>query len=365
MKNVRSIGLDVHEGSITIAVAEPDGSAPMVLRRIEHDMGELLKTLQELGRRKPIEVAYEAGSTGFALQRRLLGAGIRCIVVAPSKVPGGTGQKTDELDAVRLARFLRSDDLKGIYVPDEKTEALRELTRAREDALTSQQMLRGQLRSFLVRHGRHFTEKSKWTKRHLDWIHGQKFELPELALTRDDYLREVEAAAARVNRLTKEIEQLAGQSPLLPVITALQSLRGVALVTAVTLAVEIGDFRRFQKPKQLMSFLGLVPREHSSGDRTRRGSITKAGNSHARRVLGETAWNCRFSRTSRAIEKRRAVCSPAVREIAQKAELRLSERFSLLMNRRKETNKICIAIAREMAGFIWAIGHQVAQEAKR
>src|SRR2546425_11740033 len=161
MKNVRSIGLDVHERSIAMAVADPDGSAPMVLRSIENDPRLLVKQLKELGNRTPVQVVYEAGSTGFALQRLLKGEGIDCIVVAPSRVPGGTGQKTDELDAIRLARFLRSNDLSGIYVPDEKTEALRELTRAREDALKVQQSLRSQLRNFLVRHGRHYTGKTK------------------------------------------------------------------------------------------------------------------------------------------------------------------------------------------------------------
>ena len=359
MEKVRCVGLDVHEESITIAIAEPDGSAPLVLRKIPHDVAELLKTLKGLAHHDPVRVAYEAGACGVGLWRRVSEAGFDCVVVAPSRVPKNGGQKTDKEDAIRLARFLRSGDLVSVYVPDTDTEALRALTRAREDAIEAQQRARGQLRNFLVHEGLKYEGKSSWTKAHQAWIAALKFAHPASKIVRDDYLREVEAVAARIVRLTKDIEVLAPQSSHRRMIEALQSLRGVQLVTAATLAFEIGNFGRFGKAKHLMSYLGLVPRESSSGERTRLGAITKAGNAHVRRVLCEAAWNYRHAGTGEAIRKRRSSVPPKIRAIAEKAQERLHERYKHLMRRRKETNKVNVAISRELAGFIWAIGQEV------
>jgi transposase len=262
---------------------------------------------------------------------------------------------------MRLARFLRSGDLVSVFVPDEETEALRALTRAREDAVEAQQRARGQLRNFLVHQGLKFEGKVNWTKEHLAWVAQLKFTHPANEIVRDDYLREVQAVATRITRLTKDIEALAPQSAQQPMIEALQALRGVQLVTAATLAFEIGDFRRFEKAKHLMSYLGLVPREMSSGERVARGSITKAGNSHVRRVLCEAAWAYRFKGTGAAIAKRRAASSQAVQCIAQMAQERLHERYRHLVLRKKELNKVNVALSRELVGFIWAIGQEVTQ----
>lgn len=362
VENVRCVGLDVHEESITVAIAEPDGTA-MVLRRMPHNVAELVKQLEELGRHAKVKVAYEAGACGMGLWRRLNKAGIECFVVAPSKIPRDGRQKTDKEDAIRLARFLRSGDLVSVYVPDVETEALRGLTRAREDAIEAQQRARGQLRNFLVHQNLRYEGKSSWTKAHHAWIAGLKFTHAATTIVRDDYLREVEAVAARIARLTKDIEVLAPQSSRRPMIEALQALRGVQLVTAATLAFEIGNFSRFEKAKHLMSYLGLVPREMSSGERTTRGPITKAGNSHIRRVLCESAWNYRHAGTGQAIKKRRSSTPPKVKAIAEKAQERLHERYKHLMLRRKETNKVNVAISRELVGFIWAIGREVEQTA--
>ena len=365
MEKLRCVGLDVHEESITIAIAEPDGSV-MVLRRIAHDIAEVIKTLKGLehGGSK-VKVAYEAGACGVGLWRRLNEAKFECVMIAPSRVPQDGRQKTDGEDAMRLARYLRSGDLTSVYVPDEETEALRSLTRTREDAVEAQQRSRGQLRNFLVHQGLRYSAESKWTKAHLAWIRQLKFTHPALEIVRDDYLREVEAAAARIVRLTKDIETLAPQSSHRPIIEALQALRGVQIVTAATLAFEIGNFARFETAPQLMSYLGLVPREFSSGERVVRGSITKAGNSHIRRVLCEAAWNYRFAGAGSAIVKRRAATPPRVQAIAEKAQERLHEKYRRLMLRKKEVNKVNVALSRELVGFIWAIGREVTNSAKR
>jgi transposase len=364
MEKVRFVGLDVHEESITLAVAESDGSSPAVFRRIPHDLNVLVRALKDLSARAQLKIAYEAGSTGFGLQRKLAAAGFECLVVAPSRVPTQGKSKTDAEDAMRLARFLRSGDLTGIYVPDAEVEGLRTLTRAREDALGAQQRARGQLRQFLVREGfRYEGSKTKWTKAHLDWVRKLEFNHPLKALVRDDYLREVELVAARIARLSEQVGVAAEKSPLRPLISALQALRGVQVLTAVTIAAEVGDFRRFDRAKHFMSYLGLVPRESSSGDRQWLGSITKAGNSHLRRVLGEAAWLYRFNGKAKAIAGRRKHASSEVQQIALKAEDRLHQRWRRMTLRGKENNKINIAVARELAGFVWAVGREMAKAA--
>jgi transposase len=310
-----------------------------------------------------VKVAYEAGACGAGLWRRLTKEGFECVMIAPSRVPKDGRHKTDAEDAMRLARFLRSGDLVKVYVPDEETEALRALTRAREDAVEAQQRARGQLRNFLVHQGHQFNGGELWTKAHLAWVKALTFKHEALKLVRDDYFREVEAVANRIGRLTENIETLAPQSSLWPTITALQALRGVQLVTAATLAFEIGQFTRFEKAKHLMGYLGLVPSETSSGERVVKGSITKAGNSHVRRVLCEAAWNYRFSGEGRAIKKRRASTPPAVQAIAAKAQERLHQKYKHLMLRKKEPNKVNVAISRELVGFIWAIGRELEAKA--
>lgn len=364
MSKIRFVGLDVHEQSITIAVADEGDAGPTVFRRIPHDLNTLVRALKDLSARATLKVAYEAGPTGFGMYRKLSKAGIECHVIAPSHVPKNGRQKNDQEDALRIARFLRSGDLVAVYVPTAEVEALRTLTRCREDAIKSQQTARGQLRQFLVREDRKYTGTTKWNKAHLDWIRALEFDHPAKAITRDDYVREVEGAAARIARLTKDIETLAPKSSLAPMVTALQALQGVDLLTAVTIAAEIGDFMRFAKAKHFMSYLGLVPKESSSGEREWRGSITKAGNSHMRRVLGESAQAYRHPGRSKSIALRRQRAPEPVRAIADKAQQRLHERWKRLSMRGKQPNKVTIAIARELAGFVWAIGREM-QKAER
>jgi transposase len=362
METVRFVGLDVHKESIAIAVADGAGGEPAVLATIPNDTAMLLKRLGKVGRKSELRCCYEAGPTGYGLQRDLSAAGIECMVVAPSLVPmqAGNRVKTDRRDAVKLARFLRSGDLTSVYVPDLATEAMRDLERARDDAKKAERVARHQLGKFLLRHGRIFPGKTTWTQTHLDWIRGQQFEHPAQERVLVDYLHVVEEVEARVERLTSDIAELVKTWALRPLVMALQTLRGVQLITAAVLAAELGDLRRFATAPQLMSYVGLVPSEHSSGDSTRRGRITKAGNAHVRRALVEAAWAYRFRPAmSKAIRERNRDAPVEVKAIAWKARARLHRRYGSMIGRGMTKQKTITAIARELAGFVWAIGREV------
>jgi transposase len=358
MQTVRFVGLDVHADSIAIAVAEPGRGEPAALATIPNDTVMLLKRLRALGR---VKCCYEAGPTGFGLHRDLVKAGIDCIVVAPSLVPTRAGDrvKTDRRDAVKLARFLRSGDLTEIVVPDEATEAMRDLERAREDAKRAELAARHHLGKFLLRHGRRSPFKTAWSRKHLEWIRSQHFDDAAQQLVLDDYLKAVEDLAERIARLTRSIVEMVGRWDRRPLVQALQALRGVNVMSAVVLVAELGDIARFATAPQLMGYLGLVPSERSSGATRQQGRITRAGNGHARRFLVEAAWAYRFraSRT-KPIRARDAVVSDEVKRIAWRAQVRLCGRYAKLTARGKNKNRTVIAVARELAGFVWAIGRE-------
>jgi len=269
MSNVRFIGLDVHQDSIVIAVAEASREAAYVYKTIPHDAARLIKQLHRLGgAKRQLLVCYEAGPTGFGLQRTLRAEGIECHVVAPSLVPVPSSRriKTDRRDALALAHFLRSGDLTPIYVPSETTEAVRDLERAREDAKQVETAARHRLSKFLLRHGRRWEGANNWTQRHFEWIRRQKFSHPaqqrvldDYLKHLDDYLKHVEDCAERVASLTEDLGRLVEQTDLAPLVTALQAFRGIRLVSAATIAAELGNLRRFARPTELMSFIGLVP----------------------------------------------------------------------------------------------------------
>lgn len=358
MENVRFVGLDVHADSIAIAVAEPGRGEPGQLAVIGNDTALLLKRLRRLGK---VKCCYEAGPTGFGLQRALTAEGIDCVVVAPSLVPTRSGDhvKTDRRDAARLARFLRSGDLTEVYVPDEATEAMRDLERARDDAKKAERVARHQLGKFLLRHGRRYSGKTAWTVKHLDWIKAQHFAHEAQSRVLEDYVRTVEDQGERVERLTKSIVELVETWSLRPLVKALQALRGISVISATVLAAELGDLMRFESAPRLMGYLGLVPSEHSSGEGRRLGRITRAGNGHARRILVEAAWAYRYRpRQSRAITLRSEAVSPEVRRIAWRAQERLCAKYRKLTARGKNKNKTTAAIARELAGFVWAIARE-------
>lgn len=358
------VGLDVHQNSIVVAMATR-GEPAIVVRSMPNDWSQLLKTLMGLGHISRLRVCYEAGPTGYDLARRLNAAGICCVVIAPSLVPvqKGVRIKTDRRDAIKLANLHQAGQLVAVTIPDAETEAMRDLERSRDDAKNAERAARHQLDKFLLRQGRTWSQ-TRWTHLHWGWIKRQEF--PDEASRRvlADYIRAVQEATARVERLEDHIKDLVETSHLAPLVRALQALRGVQLITAVILAAEIGDFARFATPRQLMAFLGLVPSEDSSGQRRRQGRITRTGNGHARRILTEAAWNYRFvHQPSRAILKRRESLPPEIVAIAEKAERRLSRRFRHLTNSRKPSQKVATAIARELAGFVWAIAREVTSQA--
>lgn len=294
MTKLRFIGLDVHAETIAVAVAESGGEVRS-LGTIPNRLESIRKMIGKLGTVNQLRTCYEAGPTGYVLYWQLTALGVECQVVAPTLVPVKAGDrvKTDRRDAEKLARCHRAGDLTAVWVPDAAHEALRDLVRAREAAKKDQLRARHRLSKFLLRHDRrHPTGMKAWTKKHLEWIKSQvHFDPPALEAALWDYFHEVEHAAARIERLEKALDEAVRQAPaqIRAVIEALQALRGVAQLTAATIVSEIGSFSRFE-PRKLMGYSGLVASEHSSGNRLQRGSITKTGNAHLRRVIVEAAW---------------------------------------------------------------------------
>jgi len=356
------IGLDVHKDSIVIAVAREGREAAEKWKTIPYDGVRLRKALKMLAKQgETLKVCYEAGPTGFGLCRRLREVGIDCIVVAPSLVPGKPGDrvKTDRRDAHKLAHFLRSGDLTEVYVPDEAVEAIRDLERARDDGKCAERVARHQLSKFLLRHDRHW-EYTTWTLKHRDWIRTQTFEYPAQQRVLEDYLKAVEDLAERVSRLTETLEMLVQETVLAPLVKALQAFRGISMVSAVTIAAEAGgDLKRFATAGQFMSYVGLIPSEDSTGKRRRQGAITRCGNGHLRRILVEAAWHYRhMPGMSKELRRRNQGVAPGVSRIAWEAQKRLNKRMYHLIHAGKSAQKAVIAVARELAGFIWAVGQE-------
>jgi transposase len=358
------VGLDVHKDSIDIASAQAgrDGE----IRHVCSTGGDLValdKALRKLlGKGHPLHVVYEAGPCGFVIWRHLSAQGIECQVVAPSSIPKRSGEriKTDRRDAMLLARLSRSGDLSPVRVPGAADEAVRDLVRAREDAVRECRNARHRLKALLLRNGIAYAGKSSWTGAHLHWLATLKLEHAAQQIGLQEYLHSVTQATARIARLEQAMRDTLAEWSLKPVVQALQALRGVQLIAAMTLAAELQDFVRFESPRQLMAFVGLVPGEHSSGPKRRQGSITKAGNSAARRMLVEIAWHYQHGpRVSPIIATRQDHLPKQITDIAWKAQLRLNAKFKRLMARRVMKNKAVVAVARELAGFVWAIGCEV------
>jgi transposase len=271
----------------------------------------------------------------------------------------GDRVKTDGRDSVQLAECSRAGQLSAVWIPDPDDEAIRDLSRAREDAVNSRVQARHQLKGFLLRHDVRYTGKTSWCGAYYRWLATLNFGAGAAQTAFTEYWQAVKSADDRVERLTKALQSSIAGWRFEPVVGALQALRGVAAITAIGLVAEIGDLHRFEHPRKLMGYLGLVPSEHSSGERTSRGSITKTGNAHARRLLTEAAWNYRFkARIGKEAQVRQQDLSESIRTTAWKAQLRLTQRFAALQARGVQANKACIAVARELAGFVWAIGTQ-------
>jgi transposase len=370
-EHTRWVGLDVHAETIVVAVAEKGGEVRSV-GTIANRPEAVRAFARKLGDPERLRACYEAGPTGFVLYWLLTSLGVRCEVVAPTLVPVKAGDrvKTDRRDAEKLARLHRSGELTAVWVPDGQHEALRDLVRAREAAKRDQLRARHRLQKFLLRRGQRAPAGVRpWTLKHLAWVKGQvRFEHAAQEAALVDYVAEVDHAAARIQRLERAIDEAARQAPdkMRALIEGLQALRGVARLTAVTLVSELGEFSRFQHPRQLMGYSGLVPSENSSGQRTRRGGITKTGNAHLRRVLTEAAWTYRGRPSIGAELRRRQVGqSEEVKEIAWKAQHRLHSTYRRLLGKGKPSQKVVTAVSRELAGFIWAIGIEVEKQPAR
>lgn len=361
MTKLRFIGLDVHADTIAVAVAEPDGEVRS-LGIIPNRAESVRKLMKRLGPAETLRVCYEAGPTGYVLYWQLTGLGVACEVIAPTLIPTMAGDrvKTDRRDATKLARCYRAGDLTAVWVPDAAHEALRDLVRAREAAKSDQLRARNRLSKFLLRHGERPTDKmTPWSDRYMRWLRQVHFEEFAQEATRLDYLHEVDHAADRLTRLERTIEAAVQTAPpkMRAVIDALQALRGIARMTAVTLVTELGEFSRFVRAPQLMGFTGMGVREHSTGAHIRRGGITKTGNAHVRRVVIEAAWAYRHRPAIGApLRKRQAALSETVKAIGWKAQLRLHTRYHRLLGRGKCSQQVTTAIGRELLGFIWAIG---------
>jgi transposase len=364
MKNVRFVGLDVHAETIAVAVAEPGGEVRS-LGVIPNRPEPVARLVRKLGKPESLRVCYEAGPTGYVLYWQLSALGVSCEVVAPTLVPVKAGDrvKTDRRDAAKLARSYRAGDLTAVWVPDAAHEALRDLVRARLAAKRDQLRARHRLSKFLLRHGRRHPQGAQaWSASYMQWVRGVRFEQPAQAVTLLDYLHEVDHAAERIARLERALDGAIETLPVTmrAVVDALQALRGIAQLSAVSIMAELGQLSRFEHPRQLMGYAGIVSREHSSGERIRRGAISKTGNAHLRRIVVEGAWAYRHRpAVGHTLAARQRRCSPAVTALAWKAQHRLHQRYARFMARGKSKQQTVTAVGRELLGFIWAIGVHV------
>jgi transposase len=359
------VGLDVHKDTIAIAAAQTGQESPRFIGTVGPQVAQLLKALGRLGPPEGLLVTYEAGPCGYKLARELREHAYTCQVIAPNKIPRPKGErlKTDRRDALTLARLARSGDLVEVLVPDERDEAIRDLSRAREDAVRARHKARQQLLALLLRNGHRYSDGHHWTAAHERYLAALKLPHPAQYTAFAEYLQAIHEGDARVNRLTEALREHTEHWRLKPLVCALMSLRGINFVAAVTLVAEVGDFSRFAHPREVMAFLGLIPSEFSSGEKHRQGEITKAGNGHARRILIEAAWNYRYpARLSRLLLTRQEGQPKAIRDIAWAAQLRLTRRYARLRSRKLHQNKVCVAIARELAGFIWDIARHARQQ---
>ena len=359
------VGLDIHKDSIAIAIAQAGRTAPRFVGTINPSPSALCKMLrrQHCSPERTL-LTYEAGPCGYGWVRYLSKQHWRCEVIAPSRLtrsPAEQRIKTDRRDALLLARELRAGNLTPIVVPDERDEAIRDLVRAREDACAARSRVRLQMRAMLLRHGRDCVRGRCGSQAHERHLATVRFDHPAQTLAFNEYRLAYKETTERVDRITASLRELCESWRMNPLVKALMCLKGLDFIAAIIFVAEVGDLSRFEHPKALMSYLGLVPSEYSSGASRRQGAITKCGNKHARRILIESAWTNRFkAQITRTLEVRQQGQPKIIRDISWKAQLRLSKRWrSLAMGRKLHSNKICVAIARELAGFIWDVGQHV------
>lgn len=363
-KKVLYIGLDVHKNTIDVACAT--GRANGKVRsygKIESTLEALKKLVVKLQKKdNQLRFVYEAGPCGYLIYRHLHSKNIDCAVVAPSMIPKRSGDriKTDRRDAINLVRLYRAGELTSIYVLTTEDEAIRDLVRCRYDMRLFERKARQRLLAFLLRHGHHYSGKKHWTKGFYNWLATIKYSHPAQQIAFQEYIDTTNEYSRRIKRITDLIRVHVEQWRRFPLVQAYQALRGVSFVVAVTVVAEIGDMNRFQNPKHLMAYLGLIPSEHSSGKSIRRGAITKTGNGHVRRVLVEAAWTYHFpARVSTRLLNRQKGLPKSICDISWKAQTRLCARYRRLIGRGKSRQSVITAIARELSAFIWAIDREM------
>lgn len=361
------VGLDVHKATIAIAVVPGVGQQAHYFGQIQNTpdaLNKLIKSLSPDG--QVMNFCYEAGPCGYELYHQLRGQGHQCDVVAPSLIPRKPGVriKTDRRDALALAKLHADGSLTPVWVPDKEHESMRDLSRAREDFKQMETKARQRLGAFLLRNGKVYGGKSKWTQAYWRWLETVTFETPMQHIVLQEYVQAVHDAQKRVQGMEGQIRLAVRGWSLRPLFEALMAMRGISMVAAVTIVAELGDLSRFENPRQLMAYLGLVPSEYSSGGKRRQGSLTRTGNGHVRRVLVEAAWNYRFMpRKTRDIQRRAEQTSEAVQAIAWEGQKRLCGRYQQLLKAGKVKQQVTAAVARELCGFIWAIACEISGKA--
>jgi len=361
--STKYVGMDVHKETIAVAIANEGRRDPVYYGEIPNSAEAIRKLVKKVASNgEVISFCYEAGPCGYEVYRQLIDLGQKCDVVAPSLIPRKSGDrvKTDRRDANTLSRLHRAGELTAVWVPDKEQEAMRDLTRAREDMKAMEWHAKQRLGSFLLRHGKRYPGRSKWTQAYFRWLEGIKFEIPVQQVVFQEYVDTLKQMQGRVASLEEEMRRAVEGWSLAPVVTGLMALRGIDIIAAMTVIAELGDISRFDSPRQLMAHLGLVPSEYSSGSCRQRGGITKTGNGHARRVLIEASWCYRLPARKTAHLRRRAEkASETVQAIAWKAQKRLCKRYWYLINKGKLPVEACTAVARELSGFLWAIACEV------
>ena len=358
------VGVDTAKARNAVAVAEGGRNGEVrYLGEFDNTPEATARLIRKLaGRYETLHICYEAGPTGYGLHRQIIKLGHECMVVAPSLIPRRPGDrvKTNRRDAQSLARLLRASELTAVWVPDETHEAVRDLVRTRAIAVEDYRRKRQHVTSFLLRHGRSYDGKTSWRGLHKRWLDGQNFAHPAQRLAYQEMLNAVQSTVERLDRLEAALIEIIPSWTMAPVVRAFQAMRGVQVMTAVTMVAEAGDLRRFDHPSQLMAFLGLVPSERSTGETRHQGGITKTGNGSARKALVEAAWTYRHSAGIGVQHQERQKGLPEqVREIAWKAQTRLCARYRKLMAKGKRNTVVVVAIAREIAAFLWAIARHV------